>query len=390
MSFMKRRIIFTASLMIMMFLGFILLFSPGFVEAAMISSGDQASVQVGEVIDDDLYIFGDLVNISGTVKGDLVVFASEVNIDGIVLGSALVFAETVKITGNIEGSVRGGANTVFFQGETSRDLIIAANTVSISGLVGNDLFLAASSATVKGPVGRDIRASLGSLVVDAPVGGNIDLRVSDLRFGPSALVEGKVTYNSDQDATVDNKAVISGALERIDLPSDKTVVSPARSFFAFIRPIISLLVVALLMVLLFPRLTEGSAKMINAQPGLSIGYGALIVFIVPIAALFLLITVIGIPISFLSILLYIVLLYLARIFAGYFLASLVLDKLGKVLHPVWTALIGVLVLALLIKIPYIGWLIHLAAILFAAGAFVLYLLDKNKVIESQKVEAPEI
>lgn len=386
---MRHRIIFTASILTLIFL-VLVLFNQGLVEAATISSGDQASVQAGEVIDDDLYIFGDLVNISGTVKGDLVVFASEANIDGTVLGSALIFAETVKITGNIEGSVRGGANTVLFEGETSRDLIIAANTVSISGLVGNDLFLAASSATVKGPVGRDIKASLGSLVVDAPVGGDIDIRVGDLRFGPSALVEGKVTYTSDQDATVDNNAVISGALERIDLPSDKTVVSPARSFFAFIRPIISLLLVALLMALLFPRLTEGTAGMINVQPGLSIGYGALIVFIVPIAALFLAITIIGIPTSFLSILLYIVLLYLTRIFAGYFLASLVLDKLGKVLHPVWTALLGVLALALLIRIPFVGWLIHLAAILFAAGAFILYLLDKSKVVESIEIEVKEI
>ncbi len=37
----------------------------------------------------------------------------------------------------------------------------------------------------------------------------------------------------------------------------------------------------------------------------------------------------------------------------------------------------VFVLSLLIKIPYIGWIINLASVLFAAGAFILYMVDKK-------------
>jgi len=77
-------------------------------------------------------------------------------------------------------------------------------------------------------------------------------------------------------------------------------------------------------------------------------------------------------------LLYIVLIYTTRVFAGYFLAQIIFERFNKQVHPVWTGLAGVFVLALLVRIPYIGWLINIAAVLFAAGAFIVYLAGEKK------------
>ncbi len=358
----------------------VLFLAPGAAEAARVSTGDSLTIGAGETVDGDLYLFGETVTISGTVLGDAVVFANEAIIDGSVTGSLLVFAQTVRISGDVGGTIRGGANTISFQGTSGRDLVMGANTISITGSIGQDFFGAANSSTVTGSVGRNIQAAMDRLVIDAPVGGDISAVVNDLIFSSRAMVDGKVTYTSENEATVNNQAVIQGVIKRLDPPDKAVFVSPTRSAWSFIRPVLSLLAVALLLALLFPGLTGGTARTIKERPGLSIGSGALIVFVAPIAALILLITVIGIPISVLSMLLYIVLIYLTRVFAGYFLVLMALERFNKRLHPVWTTLIGVLVLALLIKIPYIGWLIHLAAVLFAAGAFILYLTGKKEEI----------
>jgi len=172
-------------------------------------------------------------------------------------------------------------------------------------------------------------------------------------------------------------------MERLDPPAERPVTTPLRNAWSVVRPVLSILVAALLMALIFPFLTSGTAQKIKEKPGLSLGVGALVVFVVPLAALFLLITVVGIPISFLSMLLYLVLLYLTRIFAGFFLARVVFERYNKQFHPVWTALIGVFVLVLLTNIPYVGWLIHLAAVLFAAGAFILYLVEKKEAVTTE-------
>jgi len=358
-------------------------FLSGDVEAAKISTGGDFIVGREETIDDDLYIFGDVVTIDGKVTGDAIIFSRVANINGTVDGSLLVFAETVEINGEIMGTARGGANSFYFQGLTERDLMVSANTINASGTIGQDFFGAASRCDVSGSVGRNMRVSMNQLAVDAPVGGEIWAIVNELSFGPEAEIKGKITYTSEKEAVIDNQAVIAGEIERLDPPAERPVTTPLRTAWSTVRPVLSILVASLLMVLIFPFLTSGTAQKIREKPGLSLGVGALVVFVAPLAALILLITVVGIPISFLAMLLYLVLLYLSRIFAGFFLARVVFERFNKQLHPVWTALIGVFVLVLLTNIPYIGWLIHLAAALFAAGAFILYLVDKKKTVPAE-------
>jgi cytoskeletal protein CcmA (bactofilin family) len=374
----KRKIMIS----VIMFLLALLLLTPGSVWAAVVTTGDALTIGAREVVEDDIYLFGDVVTISGLVRGDAIVFCREAIIDGTIEGSLLVFAETIRIDGEILGTARGGANSIFFSGTTSRDLMMAANTLSVSGKVGQDLFGAGNSITVTGSIGRDVLASMNRLVIDAPVGGNINAYTSELVIGPRAVVSGGITYTSGNEASIDSSALISGQLKRLDPPAEQAVSGPGRSVWSFIRPVLSLLALSLLMILLFPGLTKGTAEMIGAKTGLSAGYGALVFFGAPLVALVLLVTIIGIPISLLSMLLYIVLIYASRVFAGYFMAWLFFGRINKELHPVWIALSGVLVLALLIQIPYLGWLINLAAVIFASGAFLLYLHGKANTAEA--------
>ena len=361
-----------------MFLIALLLVVPGSALAATVTTGDAVTIGAQEVIDDDVYLFGDVVTISGLIRGDAVVFCREAIIDGTIDGSLLVFAEDIRIGGDIAGTARGGANSIIFSGTTGRDFMMAANTLSISGKVSQDLFGAANRIAVTGSIGRNILASMRHLFINAPVGGNIDAYTSNFVVGPRAVLSGSVTYTSSNEASVDSSAIVSGQLKRLDPPSEQAVFRPGWSVWRFIRPILSLLALALLMILVFPRFTAGTAAMIGEKPGASAGYGALLILVAPLAALVLLITVIGIPIGIMSMLLYGALLYTARVFAGYYLAKLFFNRISKELHPVWIALCGVLVLALLIKIPYLGWFINLAAVIFASGALLLYLNGKSR------------
>jgi hypothetical protein len=52
----------------------ILLIAPGSASAATVTTGDALTIDAGEVIEDDVYLFGDVVTISGLIKGDALVF----------------------------------------------------------------------------------------------------------------------------------------------------------------------------------------------------------------------------------------------------------------------------------------------------------------------------
>jgi len=54
-------------------------------EAATILTGDNLTVEAGEIIDDDLYLFGETITVSGIVSGDAILFGNEVVVDGQVM-----------------------------------------------------------------------------------------------------------------------------------------------------------------------------------------------------------------------------------------------------------------------------------------------------------------
>jgi len=334
-------------------------------EAARVETGDIITINKDEIINDDIYYFGETVNLKGTVTGDAVILARQVNFDGTIEGSLLVFAQSILLNGDVKGTIRGAADSVYFNGSTKGDLIMAADTINISGPVKRDIIAAASRLVIEAPVGNDIKAAVGELII-----------------GSRADIEGNVYYRSADEAVIEREAAIRGTIERSE-PAGQETIAPTRSVWNFIRPILSILLVTVLIILLFPNTARETVQTIKERPGLSLGIGALAVFITPLAAILLLLTVIGAPLSILSILTYTVLLYLTRVFAGYFLGRLAFDRMGRELHPLWVALVGVLILSLLINIPYIGWLIHLVAVILAAGALLLHLTGKKKEQKAQ-------
>ncbi len=345
-------------------------------EAATVEAENTVTIGDEEIIEDDVYLFGNTVNIRGTIVGDAFILANNANIEGTVEGGVFVLSETLNISGDVTGTIRAAANRILFEGSTERDLVVAANAISVGGTVGNDYLGAANRTVLTGIIGRDISAATNTLDLSGDVGGDIDVIVENLTIRSGAVVEGEIKYYSEYEAAVEDQAAI-GPLTREDPPTERFRIRPARTFWSFVRPILSLLVVALLMALIFPRFTDGTAETIRKRPGASLGYGALVVFITPLISLFFLITIIGFPVSLLLMLLYIALICLTRVFTGYFLAALVFNRSGRKLHPVWTALIGVLALGLIIMIPIVGWIIHIGAVLFGAGAVMVFLFDKK-------------
>ena len=134
------------------------------------------------------------------------------------------------------------------------------------------------------------------------------------------------------------------------------------------------------------------------NPGYCIGSGAIILFGVPIGSviifilsIILFITVIGSGLgiiatasNFIMLILYGILIYISTVFLAYLLGRLILSRtsldMGKYGWKVLVYLIG-LVIIILYSIPFIGWVIRFAGILFGLGGVVLSLKDmllKNK------------
>ena len=117
---------------------------------------------------------------------------------------------------------------------------------------------------------------------------------------------------------------------------------------------------------------------IRTQTGPVAGWGAIALFLVPLAAIILCITVIGLPVGLIGLALWTVLLYIAQIPVAIFIGYLILGRSrsleGKGFMIGCLAL-GLLLIALVKLIPFVGFFICLAVAMFGMGA--LLMVDKK-------------
>jgi cytoskeletal protein CcmA (bactofilin family) len=348
-------------------------------------TGDTITVTSGEVVDDDLYVAADAVAIDGTVDGDLWAAGGTIDINGAVSGSVMAVAETVKIGGQVDHAVRAVGQTLSISGNVNGDLIVAGGEVNIAStaIIKGDILLAAGNIRIDGLIEGDVKGYGGEVTIGNGIKGNVDLKVESLTILPTANIQGDLIYTSEEEADIQSGAQIGGVTTH-NLPPVKE--EPGKGFPPFgivgkvIRFLMALLA-GLVIILIAQRRLTSIAESIRSRPGASAGWGALIVFVAPIAAVLVCFTVVGIPVGLIGLGLWGMALYLAQIPVGLFIGRWIIGRfravegkalmvgalaLGLVLLKILEVLLG------LIPLPGLGFFIGLAVVgLFGLGAVVV-------------------
>lgn len=360
--------------------------------AAEVRQGGQVEVRAGEVVDDDLYIAGTSVSIAGTVNGDVVAAGSAVTVSGRVRGNLFVAGQNVIVSGTVEGGVfaagqtvvvsggvtptaRIAAQTLVVQGQIGRDLLAAGQGIRLEreGAVGQDMFLAAQDGQIMGSVGRKVGGNAQALAI-AGKAGDVDVETENLTLMSGAIVN-SLTYTSAREARIDSGAVVTGTLTRLAPPErlERREAGPAGAFLSRLFWFLGTLVAGAVMLLLFPASVVWPAEALGNKPWQSLGWGAVVFVVTPVAVLFALITVVGIPIGLLVLFAYAAVMFLSQVFVGLFIGRLILQgRKSEGIGPLLGALaLGLLVLtiglALVGLIPYLGGFITLAVLVFGLG-----------------------
>lgn len=159
----SKRLIRVIALLLLAFVA--LSFAPRSALAQSIIRGDQ--IVSGEVVDNDVVMFGDDVHLAGTVKGNAFISGRIITVDGHVEGSVFAIGERVIINGQVDQSVYMVA--VSSQLGRTADIGLNAYFFGLSivterdSQVGRDLNGLSLGAHLMGSVGRDIRLVAGLL-----------------------------------------------------------------------------------------------------------------------------------------------------------------------------------------------------------------------------------
>jgi hypothetical protein len=129
---------------------------------------------------------------------------------------------------------------------------------------------------------------------------------------------------------------------------------------------------------LVPRISSGAATTLRAEPGRSVLAGFVLLVTVPVAALLLVFSVLGLPVGLALVALYFVALLLGLLTTAYALGEFEsrLLKRPPVVARSQRALAlvaGVVTLALLRTVPFVGGWIVFLAVLFGLGSLALWI-----------------
>ncbi len=348
-------------------------------DAQNFRSGDNITVGASEKIEDTLFVAGRTVDINSEVFGDIFCAGQTVTVSGTVHGDVICAGQTVNVTGTVDGDVRLAGQTVTLGADVSGNATVGGQTFNLesTGRIGGDLTIGSTDATLNGSVGRNVAAGNTNLTVAGAVGGRVKASVTNLTLASGTRINGDVEYNSWNEASRAENAVISGSLTRRDPPRND---APKRGaifgfgFAWFVYWLLAMLFTALALALLFPRLLHNVTDHALPRPWKALLTGFIASLAVPVILIVLMITVIGVPLSIILGLMWLVLLLLSGPVFGYYIGRMVLSSSRQ---PLLIMLVGASILLVAYFIPIIGFLSLLAAVWFGTGMMLLELLKRT-------------
>lgn len=349
------------------------------VVALDVRNGESVTVASGEVVDDNLFVVADTITIDGTVNGDLGAIGTTVTINGVVNGSVLAAGQIININGHVEHTVWAVGQTINVGGSINGNLQVAGLSVNIATtatIKGNLLFVAGITS-IENPIEVGINRG-GEVINSNGIRGNADLEVMGLTLFPTANIQNDLSYSSGRGGDMQSGTqIISAATHKLP-PAKIELPRPFALFTGVLGKVTNFLmafVAGLVIILLIPRHLTSVAESIRARPWASLGWGAVILFVTPIAAILVCFTIVGISVGLIALLFYGVALYLAQIPVAWFLGRWIIGSFraveGKAIMLGALAL-GLVIIHLLKLIPYFGFFVGLVVILFGLGAVVVW------------------
>jgi cytoskeletal protein CcmA (bactofilin family) len=249
-------------------------------------------------------------------------------------------------------------------GDSSGDRFVVSGPLDVPrGERVGDAVTVDGRVRLAGRATGDVVAVSGPVRVSGTIEGDL-VAVSDrARLAPGARVEGDVIYG-DERPVIASGAAVGGDVKKFEVDE---VLAPLGGFFGrlalWIAFSVSTLVAGLLLYGLAPRALDAARAAARDRAGGAVGFGLLIFFGVPILAILVFLTIVGIPLA-IALVLAVFPLYLL----GYVTSAWLLGRRLVARRAVLGFLAGWGILRVLALVPVLGGLLWFGATVFGLGA----------------------
>ena len=365
--------------------------------AADFKSGEE--VNIDQPVSDNLYLAGGTINVNAWVRGDLTAAGGSVSINDTIFEDLIVAGGDIFLNAPLMDDARVAGGDVRILSYVDGDLVLCGGTVRIQkdAVINGDLLVCGGYLILDGTVNGDVSAAGGRISFNGHIRGNVEMRAEELTLNgiidsnselaahdmtvkEGATFRGSVKYWSEdgevdfgQSLTSGNRAMYTEALEMAEMDWEWGYLG--LGFVAFwILNVLSVLLTILLVVLLFRKTFANAGETLNQSFIRNFGYGILYFIGLPVIAVILCLTLIGIPIA-----LVVFHVFGFSLLFSYSLTSVVLaygvrTKYNKEWSKWRLMLVAVVIfiaLKLISAVPFIGPFVAAVVIATAFGALIV-------------------
>jgi hypothetical protein len=337
---------------------------------------------------DDTFFAGAQVNQSVDTVGDTFIVARSAKLNGASQGDLLVSGFDVSVSADASEDLYVMGGNIVIRGKVAEDLTamgFSLRTETTSDTQGN-VRLMGNSITVEGPVGGALSVAGRDVILNAPITGDVRVLAQTLSFGPDAVVDGTLTYSTEEKMSVPSRVASADRVtfEKVsggrvyeewqylgkDMPTFPTFAS---MLFSFLISLLFFVALAALMQVFMPKRLAAMRRSIAKAPGQTLLLGviglSMLFGMVPITAL----TVVGLPFTLITLLAIVVVWMLGYALGAYSVALRIWSGLGGDDDPSMIARLvifagAITFIALLNFIPFVGWVANYSLVLLGTGA----------------------
>jgi len=285
-------------------------------------------VKRGETIDKGLSAFGANIEIAGTVNGGMEAFGANIDISGENRGDLRFLGANVTLSGKFIKMVKGaGAN------------------VTISGVFEDDLKVSAARITI----------------------------------APSAVIKGDFIYSTALFVRKEGSQIMGKVIQLGSDEGKSWIKSKFRhpkgpdyvgKFIFWLIASIAFIVVGFLVNVFLPRQTERIVSFLEDSLWKSLWVGLVFIVLSPICIVLCLGTVIGIPAGIMAAFIFVMMLYISRLYVALWIGRLFLRrwKESSAACFFWPFVMGTILIGLLLRVPWIDWPLRIFILCIGMGA----------------------
>lgn len=293
----------------------------------------------------------------------------ETTVNGLLFG----FGNQVQMTYAVRSDYAFVAgNIIEYSAASTKDLFAAGATININkdAHIGRDVYATGNIVKVEADLPGDLSiAAAQATLRNVKIAGNVNLSVDRLVIEGRVIIDGKINVNDDATIVGLSNAKYAEIEKYTNINYEPTA---AELWMSKLYSVIALFVVFGIILAIYSQLNQHiENRLTMTNFGIDLVTGCVFLILVPVLIIFLLISLIGAPAALILLALYVVTIYLAQGFAGFWFGKLIVEKVAKSqTNQFVEALLGIALLGCISLVPFAGWIVGLWSTALGCGLII--------------------